>query len=1373
MTVLTTTRFRRPGWGSWLALLLALTFTGICAVAWVKNESIVAWLLAEGVVNESATTTLPSTIRQAALGVGLAGLVAALFIALWGVSGMTPWAPVQALAPILWKALKPLVSLLWPLVGSTFLALRGGLALLLHPLRLGFSTLAQAGSRGLRYLWLGLSAVVRSASLVARLLGLGVVAVARPLGLGVSSILQAISTGLRYAWLGIATISGYLWLAASKVARLLGLGGVAVAQPLGLGVSSILRAVGTGLRYAWLGISTIAAYLWLAASKATSLTGLGVVAVARPTYLSVSGIAQAFVLALRYAWSGLATIADYLWRAASKATSLTGLGVVAVARPLGLGVSSILQAISTGLRYAWLGIATISGYLWLAASKVARLLGLGGVAVARPTRLGVSGIARAIGAGLRYGWLGMSIIAGYLWLSASAIAQAVGRGLGYVWLGMSIVAIYSRVAASGAARLLRLGVVAVARPTRLGVSGIARANGAGMRYTWLGIATIAGYLWLAASKVARLLGQGVIAVARPTYLGVSGIAQAVRLALCYGWLGMSTIAGCLRLAASTIARPLGLGGVAMVRPTYLGVSTILQTIGRGLRSLLMGLSTILGYLRTGVATFLGSVTPGIYRAARSSGLGAYAIIRPFLVGASIIAQAVGGGSGYVWLGVSAILRYLWLGIATAALALGWAVGYPWRALLVILQGLRASPLSVARTVGTACGVLPDVGRTVVWLAIQRKEVHAMSDFNLTGKRLFSLVVTLSVLAIAGMIAFRFLSPPPPEPTVEVMHWTSSHLQREGETPEGERLRLLPPMAAEFNQAGYRTRSGKRIVVKVHNVPSSLQSEYLISQVNTGRGIDLTGITDGYVVPGYGDPTIVTPSSAHWLVNVNYHVGHQVVDLSKSKERGIVGPVIGIVTYEEMARCLGWPGKEIGYQDILDLRADPRGWQKYACAKTEWGQKPLVAYTDPSASDTGRSLYLALYSFASRKAPEQLTLEDVNDKKVRDYMQRFYGLVDHYLIGTTVMNSKIHQGVQYGHFFVMPEDNLIHLYDGTEKVFVNGKPVKIHPMAAGSMVMIYPKEGSMPGDNCACIVQADWVTEEQAEAAQKWIDFIREPDQQRSFMAAGFRPGPGVDLSLRDPASKIIARYGLDPDQPKKSLSPALIDPQVAAAIDQSWELVKRPGIVTLVMDTSGSMIGSKIKEATDGAIRFVDNMAKSNQVGFVSFDNTVNIRIPVAPWEQSRFKIAAAVQEIRARGETALYDAIKAGIEMTDDAEGPADAIRAVVVLTDGRANRGQTKLHDLIEMSSRDEVAIREFPGFENDTWALQKDGQRVQKEELVGTGLALETDHPIQVFFIGIGEDADLDVGRMLAEATGAEFQGVAEEDLANVLEEFSKYF
>ena len=72
-------------------------------------------------------------------------------------------------------------------------------------------------------------------------------------------------------------------------------------------------------------------------------------------------------------------------------------------------------------------------------------------------------------------------------------------------------------------------------------------------------------------------------------------------------------------------------------------------------------------------------------------------------------------------------------------------------------------------------------------------------------------------------------------------------------------------------------------------------------------------------------------------------------------------------------------------------------------------------------------------------------------------------------------------------------------------------------------------------------------------------------------------------------------------------------------------------------------------------------------------------------------------------------------------------------------------------------------------------------------GTGLALKTRHPVQIYFIGIGDDADMEIGRILAEATGAEsdrgielpsgekverVRRVKEVDIARVLEEF-KYF
>ncbi len=55
----------------------------------------------------------------------------------------------------------------------------------------------------------------------------------------------------------------------------------------------------------------------------------------------------------------------------------------------------------------------------------------------------------------------------------------------------------------------------------------------------------------------------------------------------------------------------------------------------------------------------------------------------------------------------------------------------------------------------------------------------------------------------------------------------------------------------------------------------------------------------------------------------------------------------------------------------------------------------------------------------------------------------------------------------------------------------------------------------------------------------------------------------------------------------------------------------------------------------------------------------------------------------------------------------------------------------------------------------------------------MAVETHNPVQIFFIGIGEDVDVQVGRILAEATDAEYVVTTEEALANVIERFGKYF
>ena len=346
------------------------------------------------------------------------------------------------------------------------------------------------------------------------------------------------------------------------------------------------------------------------------------------------------------------------------------------------------------------------------------------------------------------------------------------------------------------------------------------------------------------------------------------------------------------------------------------------------------------------------------------------------------------------------------------------------------------------------------------------------------------IVVIAVLVIALGIGLTVrINGCEVRPPVTVIHWSNGHLMRPG---------LMKEMVAQFNQENHRTSNGNRIRVKVINHGSAEQSDDLTSRITKGVRIERD----------FEDPTIVTPSSADWLIRANEAIGNTVVDIEGS--RSIAKSLIGIVTYQDMAEVLGWPDKQLGYADIIALRDDPEGWANYTGSKAEWGKKPLVAFTDPITSTTGRSVLFSLYAIASAKTPEGLSLEDVHKPEVVEYVKGFQTLIDHYMIGTIPLNTKVYQGPRYGHFFLMPEDNLIHLYEGGETAIINNVETTAPPIDK-PMVMIYPEEGSMVRNNIAGIVKASWVTEEQVEAANKWIDYLLEDKQQRAFMNAGFRP----------------------------------------------------------------------------------------------------------------------------------------------------------------------------------------------------------------------------------------------------------------------------
>jgi Ca-activated chloride channel family protein len=607
-----------------------------------------------------------------------------------------------------------------------------------------------------------------------------------------------------------------------------------------------------------------------------------------------------------------------------------------------------------------------------------------------------------------------------------------------------------------------------------------------------------------------------------------------------------------------------------------------------------------------------------------------------------------------------------------------------------------------------------------------------------------IVIGVLVVALVGAVAVKTVVIQPEQPLV-IVQWANSHPMRDA---------LLPAMAEQFNDADHTTASGRPIEVEVVKCDSALQVEDLVSRVK-GSGPSTQGC-------GGADPVLITPQSDDWLGDVNYLAKQQVVDPSAAPS--IARAWVGIVTYRDIAECLGWPDDAIGYENIIALREN--GWESLpdpSCAKAAW-EEPKLAFTNPQTSTSGRNVLLALYAIAADKDLKDLTADDVANDDVVEYVTRFQKLVDHYMPGTIPLNTKIAQGRRYGHFFVMPEDNLVNLYKGNEEaVGVDGKVHRVR--AVKDLVMIYPKEGSTLNSNPAAAVHAPWVSGEEASAAATWVDYLRSDDQQRVFMKNGFRPGTHLAVS------RSVSRFGLDPKEPKTTLEPGDVRPEVLSRIMASWGAVKKPAIVTFVVDTSASMSGEKLANAKRGLTEVLDVMESGNtRVGVLRFSDRVSDPLSPEPLAEARRKIARYVDSLEADGSTALYDAVRRGVQVVDEEPGDDKVTRAVVVLSDGQMTDGMP-LDELVEMIDRRTEQPIHWSGRMGENPTGENDGafpkRRVRGEELLG-----EHEHPVQVFFVGFG-DADIDVGRVLAQATHGEYIGSTNEDLAAVIAELGPYF
>lgn len=212
--------------------------------------------------------------------------------------------------------------------------------------------------------------------------------------------------------------------------------------------------------------------------------------------------------------------------------------------------------------------------------------------------------------------------------------------------------------------------------------------------------------------------------------------------------------------------------------------------------------------------------------------------------------------------------------------------------------------------------------------------------------------------------------------------------------------------------------------------------------------------------------------------------------------------------------------------------------------------------------------------------------------------------------------------------------------------------------------------------------------------------LEEAVDPNGRFATTYRPGGGhlaafesavargiIPAAEREVVSDVGARYWSPMDEPKSKALAMRTDFERTALPPSGGEVhmrvslrsttkaaVGRPHLsVHLVLDVSGSMNGAPMDQAKAAAQALVDKLAGTDDFSLVTFSSDAEVRVKDVRVGPGKARIAKAIAGIEAGGGTNIGAGLQLGYEQAKSRDVPADAVRVVLLLSDGRANSGIT----------------------------------------------------------------------------------------------------
>lgn len=429
-----------------------------------------------------------------------------------------------------------------------------------------------------------------------------------------------------------------------------------------------------------------------------------------------------------------------------------------------------------------------------------------------------------------------------------------------------------------------------------------------------------------------------------------------------------------------------------------------------------------------------------------------------------------------------------------------------------------------------------------------------------------------------------------------------------------------------------------------------------------------GDSETKILNGTLKPVLWSPGDLSGLEMVNQTLKDRnqaplVSGNAKDKCPPIVSVPTGFAMTRPMAEALGWPDKPIGWKQIIELASDPKGWAKYG--HPEWGQFTF-GHSHPEYSTTGFNLLASLaYAVAGKKA--DLTPADVKSQAVKDAFRILEQNTFIYGTSTTrLLNPMEQRGPSYLHAAMASETAV--LYSFAHKRTANFP-----------LVFIFPAEGTYWMDNPTCILETNWVSAGQAEAAKIYRDYLLSPASQDKAVDIGLRPVlPSTAIHC-----PICFEGGTDPRINRQTAPLETVSGATKGAIIDVFKETKKKATVALLLDTSRSMEGVKIKNAVAGAVEFLDRLDHDDEIYAYKFSDTALSLQPEGRVSDAGETLTRVLLGLYAEGNTALYDTLCVATARIDklraeDLAAGEQRLYGIVLLSDGQDTKSAKTENDM-----------------------------------------------------------------------------------------------